>query len=176
MKAKDYDRSVLKTEAIDFTGIKKRLLRPLLEVMVVELATVRASCLKLDQVKKHLFYGKAIGDNLDSGDQVHGLSDRDLRLLHGLLGLLTESTEMIDGLRIDLSEKITMTPDLVNVSEEVGDMLWYASVLCQASESGLDVAMVKNIAKLKKRYGRSFSEKKAINRDIGAERKILEKK
>jgi NTP pyrophosphatase (non-canonical NTP hydrolase) len=103
------------------------------------------------------------------------VTEAQLRLLHGLLGLISESSEMIDGLGIKLGEQMTITPDMVNVAEEIGDILWYASVMCDASGSDTATAMKKNLAKLEKRYGGSFSAEKANDRDLDAERDILKK-
>ena len=174
MDTNDYDRYVLRTESVKFEDIRGRMKRDLLEEMIQELAKITEASQKIDAIKKHLFYGKVL-KNEASGEVVPGLTkDSDIRLLHGLLGLLTEASEMIDGLKITLDDEIKITPDLVNITEEVGDVLWYGSILCDASRSSTGEAMRKNVAKLEKRYGHEFSETKAIDRDVDAERIILE--
>jgi len=185
MDSKHYDERVLTTESIRFDDIRPRLTAAVAAALIVELARVAEASRRLDAIKKHLFYGRALslelavsdptarGDGAPAGD---GMTDTDLRLLHGLLGLISESAEMIDGLRFGLDgAAASMSADLVNVGEEVGDILWYASVLCNAAGLSLDVAMKKNLTKLQKRYGGSFSADKAIDRDTAAEREILER-
>jgi NTP pyrophosphatase (non-canonical NTP hydrolase) len=187
MKTKHYDRAVLKTESILFDEIRPRITREIAGAMIAELTAVASASARLDQIKKHLFYGRPLPgvpqgpahaqseDGPTDGQVGLQVTEAQLRLLHGLLGLISESSEMIDGLGIKLGEQMTITPDMVNVAEEIGDILWYASVMCDASGSDTATAMKKNLAKLEKRYGGSFSAEKANDRDLDAERDILKK-
>lgn len=95
-----------------------------------------------------------------------------IRLLHAMIGMCTESGEIQDQLKkhIFYGKQI----DKTNLVEEIGDLLWYVGVM--SSELGVDIseAMEKNIAKLRARYGDKFTEAAALNRNLDAERKILE--
>ena len=100
-----------------------------------------------------------------------------LRLLHAAKGMVTEAGELLDMLKKHIFYGRDL--DLVNVEEEVGDSFWYAALAVDAlREMGHDTSIEqiqeKNIAKLKKRYGKKFSEQAALNRDLDGERKILE--
>lgn len=101
------------------------------------------------------------------------------RLLHACMGLATEAGECLDIVKkhIFYGKEV----DLVNVEEELGDLLWYKNVAISVlNEMGYhtndEQIMVKNIAKLRARYGENFSEKAALNRNLLTERKILEDK
>lgn len=59
--------------------------------------------------------------------------------------------------------------------EEVGDLTWYETLILSATKFHFTDAFERNIAKLKKRFGDKFSEEKALNRDLPAERAVLEK-
>lgn len=177
MNTYDYDSGVIKTEAIDFANIRLRMTRDLLETLMTELEAVQASCVRIDAIKKKLFYGNHSSAKDVRSEIVSGLgNNNELRMLHGLLGLLTETSEMIEGMHLTLDQEMLMNPDYINVSEEIGDILWYASILCNASGSSMDEAMRRNLAKLGKRFGAKFTSERALNRDIDGERDTLEKK
>ena len=94
-----------------------------------------------------------------------------IRLLHAGMGLTTESAEFLDALKKEIYYGKEL--DKVNLAEEIGDILWYCAIAL--SELGVsEEVMKKNIAKLEARYPEKFTEEKAENRDLEAERKILE--
>lgn len=95
------------------------------------------------------------------------------RLLHAAIGLCTEAGEFIDPIKKNMFyEKIL---DEVNLKEEIGDLLWYIAIACDALETTIEDEMERNIRKLIKRFPEKFTEEAAINRDLFAEREILEK-
>lgn len=94
------------------------------------------------------------------------------RILHGAVGLATESGELLDGLKKSLFYGKQI--DFVNMAEEVGDSLWYLAIICSALGITMEDAMSRNIAKLKARYPDKFTQEKALNRNLEAERAILE--
>jgi hypothetical protein len=65
--------------------------------------------------------------------------------------------------------------DQVNVLEEMGDIFWYSAIAIDATNGNWSQILETNIAKLKHRYPDKFTSENAINRDVVAERKILEK-
>lgn len=99
-------------------------------------------------------------------------SKESLRLLHSAIGLATEAGEIQDCLKKHIFYGKDL--DRVNLKEEMGDVFWYLAIL--ADELGVDFTevMEKNIQKLKARYGEKFTEEKAANRNLTAERQILE--
>lgn len=99
---------------------------------------------------------------------------RNVRLLHGAMGLETEVGELQDALKkyFFYGKEI----DEVNLKEEIGDCLWYISLLCSELKTTFSEIMELNINKLAKRYGIEFNEEGAISRNLEAERYILEEK
>jgi NTP pyrophosphatase (non-canonical NTP hydrolase) len=100
------------------------------------------------------------------------LADRTLRQLHGVLGVSSESGELSDALKRHVFYGKPL--DETNIKEEVGDVLWYLALLASSIGTTLEECAELNIAKLKARYGEKFSSHSALNRDLTAERAVLE--
>lgn len=100
-------------------------------------------------------------------------SKRNIRLLHGAIGMVTEAGELADALKKHIFYGKPL--DVVNVREEIQDGLWYIAVICDELGVSFEEMMDRNIAKLRARYGEKFSSEKALNRDLSTEREILEK-
>jgi NTP pyrophosphatase (non-canonical NTP hydrolase) len=95
-----------------------------------------------------------------------------IRLLHGAMGLCTESGEFMDMLKKHLFYGKPL--DLVNAAEEIGDTEWYCGLIIDVLKTTLDEVLTVNIAKLQKRFPEKFTEYHAENRNLDAERQILE--
>lgn len=93
-------------------------------------------------------------------------------LLHGAIGLCTETGELQDTIKkyIFYGKEL----DTVNIEEELGDIFWYTAIICKSLKLDFQTIMEKNIAKLKKRYPEKFTEDRAINRNLSVERSVLE--
>jgi len=96
----------------------------------------------------------------------------DERLLHGAMGMITEAGEIIDSLKKHIFYGKTL--DKVNLVEEIGDTLWYIAILADELNMSIEDIMEININKLRKRYPEKFTQEAALNRDLDAERKVLE--
>lgn len=94
------------------------------------------------------------------------------KLMHGSIGVATESGELLDVIKKHVWYGKPI--DLANIEEEIGDMLWYAALLCNALDVNMEDIMKKNINKLRVRYPDKFTEQAANNRDLDSERKVLE--
>lgn len=99
--------------------------------------------------------------------------NQNVRLLHGAIGLCTESGELIDSLKKYIYYNKPL--DIINLKEEIGDVLWYIALLCNALDCSMEEIMDTNIAKLKLRYENKFTEDSANNRNLEEERSLLEK-
>lgn len=110
-------------------------------------------------------------------DEAKGIKPEnvDLRLLHSAMGIFTESGEAIELVRDQLEGKPF---DTVGWGEEIGgDISWYQALGHDAAGTDEDVEREKNIRKLEARNkGQKFNAEATINRDIDAERAILEGK
>lgn len=182
-KLKQYVTDAIRTESrIEAVEINKPTLIAVLNAYV-------ACGNLLDDLKKHIFYKKPIDPhkwanqkniiNAQLGDimsNIDGLKTEvmpfDPRLFHAIVGIATESTELVEAIltAIDNSGDI----DHVNVKEELGDLNWYQAIAVDASDADWDAILTTNIEKLRKRYPEKFTSENAINRDLVAERKILE--
>lgn len=94
------------------------------------------------------------------------------RAIHACLGLTSEVGEIADALKKHLIYGKEL--DTINILEESGDLSWYQALLMAATKQSLGVAMERNIAKLRQRFGDVFSVEAALNRDLPAERRALE--
>lgn len=94
-------------------------------------------------------------------------------LLHCAIGASTEANELLDAFKKHIYYGKPL--DVVNVGEEVADILWYIINLCRLLELDPEKLMDNNIDKLRKRFPDKFTSEAALNRDLDAERKELEK-
>lgn len=153
----------------------------------------------MDTAKKTMFYGKPldVGQLREQLDQLedmakglgragHLLGDPkaiirtagnitthmpNLRIAHGAIGMFGEAGELLEAV---LKQIATGELDLVNVAEETGDSDWYKAIIHDEADVSEEQSRAKVIAKLKKRYGEKFSSEAALNRDLVAERQVLE--
>lgn len=95
-----------------------------------------------------------------------------LRLLHSGMGLATEAGEFVDQLKKHIFYGKDI--DLINLFEELGDLLWYVGIALDEIGLPMEECFERNIAKLQARYKGKFSETKAEDRNLDAERRILE--
>jgi len=95
-----------------------------------------------------------------------------MELLHGAMGLSTESNEVLDQMKKVIFYGTEL--DIINIKEELGDIMFYFQMIMNRLDLNLDDIIETNKAKLIARYGDKFSKEKAVNRDLEKERKILE--
>ena len=80
------------------------------------------------------------------------------------LGLTGEAGEVADLLKKHYGHGHPLDKD--KLAKELGDTMWYISVLASHFDLSLDSIMEGNIAKLKARYPEGFSEHASINRVV----------
>jgi NTP pyrophosphatase (non-canonical NTP hydrolase) len=101
--------------------------------------------------------------------------DKMIRLQHAAFGFCTESGEFMDALKKHVFYGDEL--DLTNLAEELGDLLWYVALACNALGINLEDVMTKNLKKLHGKTGRykdQFTEEEALHRNLDVERKTLE--
>lgn len=99
-------------------------------------------------------------------------SPKNIDLLHAAMGMSTEANELVDQMKKVIFYGKGL--DSVNLVEELGDLLFYAAIICRELNVTMEQVAEINLAKLRKRYPDAFSNENAIHRDLDAERKILE--
>jgi NTP pyrophosphatase (non-canonical NTP hydrolase) len=178
----DYIKEAIKTESVDFASIRERFSADKQELLKTMLESIIYQINQLDLVKKHLFYGKNVdlpGLTNTSGEfkTYTNPDDKTIRIMHGIIGVVTESGEMLEILKNVLFENKEL--DLVNLQEENGDAFWYQAIMHDVMGKTFEQTQDQNIDKLQRkanaRYKNGkFTENEAINRDTLAEREILE--
>lgn len=160
---------------------------------LVQLLTAGVMMAKLmDTAKKTMFYGKPLDQDkfrtqvsqlqeqlMQVGQRIYlvdthedtALHCPNLRIAHGAIGMFGESGELLEAL---LKQIRTGELDLVNTAEELGDSDWYKAIIHDETAVSEEQVREKVIAKLKQRYGDKFSSEAALNRDLAAERAVLE--
>lgn len=140
---------------------------------------------QLDKLKKALFYGRNLED-FSTGNEIRasmatwpetikpGNASKGEFILHAIVGIATESGELLEALLQSVSRSNPNEFDEVNFVEELGDVLWYVAIGLGAIGVSFDEVQRRNIAKLRHRFPQKFTEYDANNRDLFGERKILE--
>ena len=146
----------------------------------------------LDIAKKILFYGKnGVGwlhHDLMEGvehpifasgrvvpetvDTMPPLCDRDIDMLHAMIGVTTEAIELLQN-TISILNGRSAVKDYSNIVEEMGDIYWYLAVLQKATGISEEKVKSKNIMKLRARYPEKFTTDDALNRDLDKEAEAL---
>src|SRR5215510_3797675 len=112
-------------------------------------------------------------DNSDIEGIIKRLSDpMTARLIHALLGMVTEVGEFADTLKKWVIYGKGL--DIKNLMEEIGDQQWYQAIA--VDELGYDsfhIIQKLNIAKLRARYPNKFNEQDALNRNLDKEKEII---
>jgi NTP pyrophosphatase (non-canonical NTP hydrolase) len=85
------------------------------------------------------------------------------RLLNAALGLAGEAGEFADGIKKHAFHGHPL--DEAALRKELGDVLWYAALACDALGLTLSEVMAANVEKLRRRYPDGFSSARSIERD-----------
>ena len=177
-----YKKDAIRTEScIDKVVVNEEFLRSIMAMAV-------GAGNMLDHIKKHVFYGKPYDEAELKTQFMHIVSGLDSfkasfddmneeielnvdpRVFHAITGIATESTELLEAL--DLSGE---PMDNVNILEESFDVDWYQFILIDALDGDLREVWDTGINKLRTRYPEKFTSDNAINRDLDAERQVLDK-
>ena len=177
MNLEQYVEDAIRTES----QIEKVTLdRP--ELFLYALKTFIAAGNILDCYKKNVFYGKDVESKIFEWltainyyqhqlEETNPDIDIDPRVFHALVGIATESTELMEALKkIVEGEEV----DYVNILEEFGDINWYEAIGIDAMNGDFENILETNIEKLRKRFPEKFTSKEAIVRDLQEERSTLE--
>ena len=82
--------------------------------------------------------------------------DINQRIMHGVVGCVTESGEMMDAVKKCLFYDRRLDTD--NLKEEIGDVFWYLGILCDQLGVTFEEIQSMNIRKLQKRYPDQFKD------------------
>lgn len=90
------------------------------------------------------------------------LTPMEEQLMAGAFGLCGESGEFIDALKKFFFHNKPIPDE--TLLKEIGDVLWYIALICDAKGWNMDTVAGKNIEKLMARYPEGFSFEAANNR------------
>jgi len=93
------------------------------------------------------------------------------RLFHSIVGINTEAGELMELLKAEVDSGVG---DVVNFGEEVADVMWYVAIGLDETNISMDTVLSTNIAKLKSRFPEKFDADLAVDRNVDAERVVLE--
>lgn len=85
-------------------------------------------------------------------------------LENGVMGLCGEAGECIDVVKKYLYQGHKL--DKLKLKDELGDVLWYVAITCQALGITLDDVMEHNVKKLLLRYPDGFEAEMSIHREV----------
>lgn len=121
---------------------------------------------------EHYIAAAARTDIPDYGVVRDRLTEQNLRILHAVMGMVTEAGELMDAVKKALIYGKPL--DFTNLKEENGDSFWYQALLARAAGFTWEECKERNIDKLRARYPEKFTEDRALNRDLAIERRMLE--
>lgn len=103
----------------------------------------------------------------------NGLSEKDA-MVNASMGLSGEVGEYVDMLKKHLFHGHDL--DALKCKKELGDIMFYAAWAAKIHGFDLEDVMQTVINKLRVRYPNGFNHQDSINRDVEAERAVLEKR
>ena len=90
------------------------------------------------------------------------LTPDDCHRLHMAIGISREAGELLDAIKKATIYRKSL--DIANIVEECGDLLFYISGMLDSIGLDIESAMSANVSKLSIRYGKSYSDKSAVER------------
>lgn len=153
--------------------INARLTPHLCEVLRRVVTSAIAVGSVADEVKRALYYGKPFAAQSQGPDgQCVKFCQQEMLLWHAGLGLLTEACEFIETLASSTFDGQPL--DEKNAVVELGDTQWYVAEASVGLDVSFDKILQLVIEKLAVRYKDKFTEFEAVNRDLTAERSVVE--
>lgn len=84
-------------------------------------------------------------------------------VLNAIIGLVGEAAEIQDAYKKMVFQGHPFSEE--KIIDELGDVFWYAALLCKALNITFEDVFDYNIKKLRKRYGDHFESSKSVNRE-----------
>jgi len=127
----------------------------------------------LEQITSENYVEHAMNTDCKYDAELYARMIKCARLQHAAMGLATEAGEFVDMIKKHIYYGKAL--DVVNAKEELSDCSWYIALALNELKTTMNEVLTLNINKLKLRYPAKFSSEAAINRDVVAERELLEK-
>lgn len=175
MNFREYIQKAKRTDLEDYSDANSRTDDCIKFHLKLLFEEIKESGYLLDKIKKFIFYNKEIKLPTLHKEQYANLSNSDIRIIHCIIGILTEAAELSEiAVKLLTDGRV----DYINLIEEIGDCAWYSALgideCSKILKSDIDVLNI-NIEKLKQRYPCKFTEENAIDRNISKEAETLKK-
>lgn len=166
------------------------------QLLLALLSADSSNAVMIDGLKKNMFYGTRIDHEKDllpkikeaqalfDIEKVGGggltkeaglkLGEKEMRVLHAVLGILSETSELVEALMKPILHGGEF--DLTHIAEEIGDNKFYYAILYRVFGLDEDDIRAANVHKLQVRYPELFTQAAAENRDLAGEKAALEDK
>ena len=128
----------------------------------------------MEQITSENYVEHAMNTDCKYDAELYARMIKCARLQHAAMGLATEAGEFVDMIKKHIYYGKAL--DVVNAKEELSDCSWYIALALNELKTTMNEVLTLNINKLKLRYPAKFSSEAAINRDVVAERELLERK
>jgi len=93
------------------------------------------------------------------------LTDLETMIVWNLVGLCGEAGELAETIKHRVFHRHQNGEiDIENLTEEIGDLMWYIAAICTKTGVSLEKAMETNITKLKKRYPNGYNTEDSMAR------------
>lgn len=125
--------------------------------------------------KGELYYGD---EPLPKNRTIGNMSQENIDILHGLLGLIAETKEILEVFKPTLEAAMRHDEDIpkvdvLNLSEEAGDILWSTSLIAKATSFDFNSIASGLINKLELRHPQGFTSETSVKKDHEAEIKVI---
>lgn len=124
------------------------------------------------EINSNNYVENVLRTDCDYNVELHERLLSQARMLHAVLGMVTEVAELADMIKKFIFYNKPF--DKVNAKEECGDASWYIGLAIDEMKATMNEVLSMNIAKLRLRYPNKFNGKDAIGRNVEAERELLE--
>ena len=177
MDFNDFQHKALRTKSPQFNNLNSDCSK-----LLSSLQSFSDSADHLNTLRKALYAGKGElyqGDAPQPKNKTIGdMSQENIDILHGLLGLIAETKEILEAFKPTLEaamrhDKTLPEVDFLNLSEEAGDVLWSTSLIAKTTSFDFNSIASGLINKLELRHPQGFTSETSVKKDHDAEIKVI---
>ncbi len=177
MDFNDFQQKALRTKSPQFNNLNSDCSK-----LLSTLQSFSDSADHLNNLRKALFAAKGelyhADNHLSKNQTIGNMSQENIDILHGLLGLIAETKEILDAFKptLEAAMRHDSNPpevDFLNLSEEAGDILWSTSLIAQTTSFDFNSIAKGLINKLELRHPQGFTSETSVKKDHEAEIKVI---
>ncbi len=177
MDFNDFQQKALRTKSPQFNNLNSDCSK-----LLSTLQNFSDSADHLNTLRKALFAAKGelyhADQQLSKNQTIGNMSQENIDILHGLLGLIAETKEILDAFKptLEAAMRHDSNPpevDFLNLSEEAGDILWSTSLIAKTTSFDFNSIAKGLINKLELRHPQGFTSETSVKKDHEAEIKVI---